>query len=326
MSNKFMRLLYLAITNISMITHCMETDLVWDKLPIELKSYILSTAGNDYTMSSIIKKLKSLGLVNKEFKELIKSILFNPESVDNLAKKYIEECPESAYKEFAIAIRYNYTIIVKALINGGIDVNFKNDTNDPALTNASSFANPQIVQMLIDAGADINHKNSQGSTALTQAAQRKEKEIAEILIKANANVNTTTYYGTTPLMVAAYSGNHEIVKLLIDAGADVNTKGCMNNTALILAASIDNIELIQILVSAGAEVNAQNREGNTALMLAARKGLVDIVVFLLNNGADADIENSNNQTALISARLNTIHLQKPNKLQEVLEILQSWKQ
>ena len=78
------------------------------------------------------------------------------------------------------------------------------------------------VNSLIEGGADLNVRNENGATPLHFAADRGHKDVAELLISKGADVNAETKRGFTPLHGAARSGNKDLVELLISKGANVN--------------------------------------------------------------------------------------------------------
>ena len=63
------------------------------------------------------------------------------------------------------AATFNKTEIAEALIEGGVDLNLKNNDGSTALHAAAFFCRIEIVQMLIDAEVDKNIRNNFGATA-----------------------------------------------------------------------------------------------------------------------------------------------------------------
>ena len=93
-----------------------------------------------------------------------------------------------------------------------------------ALATKSKFV--IIVRLLVEAGVDLNHQDDQGETALHVAARFGYIDCAEALLKgssaqqADTELRETTF-GWTPLFVACVDGQPDIVDLLIAAGADL---------------------------------------------------------------------------------------------------------
>jgi glycerophosphodiester phosphodiesterase len=83
-----------------------------------------------------------------------------------------------------------------------------------------------IVQMLVDAGVDINWRDETDETALHVAARFGHDDCAKVLLQGTAeqkaNVELTeNCYAWTPLHVASVDGHLSIVELLVAAGADI---------------------------------------------------------------------------------------------------------
>jgi glycerophosphodiester phosphodiesterase len=94
-----------------------------------------------------------------------------------------------------------------------------------ALATKSNFT--VIVKLLVEAGVDINWQDAVGETALHIAARFGNTECAKILLEGTENQRadfelTENSFAWTPLHVACVDGHLPIVELLIAAGADLN--------------------------------------------------------------------------------------------------------
>ena len=74
----------------------------------------------------IIENLKTIGLVNKEFENLAKNLIASG-SVNNVARKYIQEYRSSAIIDFTFACAGGNKCSVKAFVNGIINDEGLND-------------------------------------------------------------------------------------------------------------------------------------------------------------------------------------------------------
>lgn len=291
MKNRVIFLLYLIITCINVTVYTMEQQeqpAAWEKLPHELKSYILSLAAHGETLAQILESLKSGTQVNKEFRALIKSLAQDSTAVVNIAKKYIETHPKSVYQEFFGAIIAENKGVLRALINGGINVNFKNANGDAPLIVAAQGIDIDIVKMLLDAGANINEQNSLGFTPLMIATSNN---IIKLLLDRGADVNITDKIHRTALTQALNNENRDKVKLILQ-------KGVAPTTIRILLTGLNNKQ-VDLLIASGVDVNAQDKKNNTALLIAAFTGKKERVEQLLKNGADPNIVNHSGRTPLM---------------------------
>jgi glycerophosphodiester phosphodiesterase len=84
-----------------------------------------------------------------------------------------------------------------------------------------------IVKLLVEAGVDINYQDEDGETALHIAARFGHLECAKAIIdgsiyqKAELDIAEKTF-GWTPVFIACVDGHLPIVELLIKSGADVD--------------------------------------------------------------------------------------------------------
>ena len=175
---------------------------------------------------------------------------------------------------------------------------------------ADENATASQIKALIEAGADVNFRNAgvNGQTALMLACEYRNYEAAKILLEYGADPNMKFGYdGSTVLMDCLTSERGELspetrefIKVLIKAGADVNLKDDFNSFPLIFAA--EDTEAIKILLDAGADVNARNDEGETVLIRAAAFNQnPDSIKILLDAGADINVKDGNGMNALIRA-------------------------
>ena len=83
-----------------------------------------------------------------------------------------------------------------------------------------------IVRLLVEAGVDLNYQDDQGETALHVAARFGHTECAKALLDGSDSYRADTElgenaFGWTPLFIACVDGHLDIVELLIAAEADL---------------------------------------------------------------------------------------------------------
>lgn len=121
-----------------------------------------------------------------------------------------------------------------------------------ALATKSNYST--IVQMLVDAGVDINWKDKTNETALHIAARFGHDECARVILKgtesqkADIEVAENTY-AWTPLHVAAVDGKFSVAQLLVDAGADVSRPDSSGWMAKEHAALRGHMEIARLLAT-----------------------------------------------------------------------------
>ena len=116
------------------------------------------------------------------------------------------------------AIAGEHSELVRILVEGGGDVDAKNNFGDPALHAAIAGDEREMARVLIEAGADVDTKDRFGDPALHQAIEKGDSELVRILVDAGANVNITNAFGDPALSRAVHEGNTEIVQILANAG------------------------------------------------------------------------------------------------------------
>jgi len=89
---------------------------------------------------------------------------------------------------------------IKQHIAAGSDLNEKEPSmGSTPLISAAVFGKTEIARALIEGGADVNFKNNEGSTALHSAAFLCRVEIVEMLLANGADKELLNNYGSTAL-------------------------------------------------------------------------------------------------------------------------------
>lgn len=139
---------------------------------------------------------------------------------------------------------------LRAMVEKGLPVNFRNDKGDSLIMLASYHGHLETVRVLLDAGANPNVANDQGQTPLAGVAYKGFFEIAELLLKHGALVEGASPDGKTPLMMAAMFNRPAIVELFLAHGAKLDAVDSRGMTAITLAQSMgaaDTLAQLQAL-------------------------------------------------------------------------------
>jgi ankyrin repeat protein len=232
-----------------------------DKLDI-VKLLIEKGADINIENTNLIKPLHSVN--DEKILNLINTELINDEKYKVICNNIL-----------LYYINRNNPVVVKILIEKGINVNIKDkDGNTPlhiALKNKDTLnyvAMKEIVGLLIQKGADINAIDKDGNTPLHVVIQTNRinpnirKEIVDLLIKKDANINIQNVKGKTPLYIASNTNEVHIGELLIGRGADVNMADNKGVRPLHIAS---RPAMAKLLIDNKAILDAGDEEGKTPL-------------------------------------------------------------
>ena len=150
--------------------------------------------------------------------------------------------------------------------------------------------NKDIVRLILESEVDVNSKDDFNEPALFVACgSPRSLDIARMLIRYGADVNGQGGPHGNALQVAVSFGSVDLIELLLDSGADVNARGGCRNTALQAAAYGGNLEGAKTLLARGADANAETNQSESiyrnALEAAIGQGHEDMVQLLVDNGA-----------------------------------------
>lgn len=81
------------------------------------------------------------------------------------------------------------------------------------------------LQSLLDGGEDINAKDEHGQTGLMIAAREGHTAAVRWFIEHGADLNHTAKFNLSALMLAVINGRDAIVAILVEAGADRSIQG-----------------------------------------------------------------------------------------------------
>lgn len=124
--------------------------------------------------------------------------------------------------------------------------------------------NLPLIKAALEAGADIEFKNELENTPLKRAVLLRNIKLTKFLIEEGADVNTVNFYNSTPLHSAAYLDQTEIARLLLNAGAKIDQRDNGMSTPLMTAAKSCRLAMVKILLKRGANKDLKNKENETA--------------------------------------------------------------
>ena len=181
---------------------------------------------------------------------------------------------------------FGLSVVGLGLVFSGVGAYAAPPAEDATLADAAEKANALLVRELLNSGVDVNIAQVDGMTALHWAVYYDDSDMATLLVRSGANVSAENRYGVTPISLAAENRNGAVVTLLLDAGADPNTTVGGGETVLMTAAYTGSLEAVDALLANGADPDLFEHRNQTALMWAAAEGHATVVDTLINAGAD----------------------------------------
>lgn len=198
-----------------------------------------------------------------------------------------------------IAACFGLEKTVKALLEGGADVEAKSSDGWTALSSAAWSGQEAMIKLLLESGADIEAQNEAGWNALANACRNQHFGVIRELLAKGANIETKTTSGWTPLLTAAFHQHESVICLLLDRGANIEAKNSKGWSSLDQVAYRGNDVLAELLLDKGASFDTKSKDGCTPLMRAAsaKNGNERTVQLLLQAGSDKDIRDTRGNTA-----------------------------
>ena len=187
---------------------------------------------------------------------------------------------------------YGQPVVVQALIDGGADLNMRNDEQGTPVLGAAFFGRSNCLQLLLENGADPVLVNKDGVSPMfaTYGDQSTTQMIADIL---QMEID----------FAAVEQGRLECRSLLGPyfpgfVPPDPVEQGSDSDEALINAIAVGDLSEAQRLIAAGADLAARNQFGSTPLGVAAFFGRSRCLAALLAAGADPHLPNADGTTPM----------------------------
>lgn len=228
---------------------------------------------------------------------------------------------------------------VNKLLKTGIDINWKNKSNEGFLHLCAKKNLTQSLTWLVDNGANLESEGKDGCTPLFYAVHAKATDAVKILIEHSANVDHVNIHNRTALQEAVISDTRSIVEVLMEKSHSLNnidehghnlifdavangnkdliTKVAHNkdininlidkkgDTVLHQNGALKNSEIAIELMESGADPTVKDSKGKNFLFYAAAKGIENegIIEKAINLGCDINSRNDDNQTILMETLL-----------------------
>ena len=189
------------------------------------------------------KKQEMISYIKKQY-QIISDVNAKRLAKKKLLNKGIPFTPDC----FGTYIAKNKTQICNLFIQGGIDVDSRDENGTPMLNIAVRNDNEAFVSKLIELGADINVvSEDRGYTPVMDAVWRGNLDITKILVNKGAELTTINKEGQTNLVLAVGADKKDIVKILAKHGADPDIKDQMGMSAYGYATLFRKEKIVQIL-------------------------------------------------------------------------------
>ncbi|TLD30879.1 hypothetical protein PspLS_01836 [Pyricularia sp. CBS 133598] len=194
---------------------------------------------------------------------------------------------------------------VKGLIEGGANVDGRNEDRKTALICAITAEQVTTAQWLIDhGGASVRARDGGGTKAkppLYHAVRTGNAELATLLLHRGAEVNAKSSMGQSHLVEVVQSGNVDMMHLLLSHGGDSNARDVTGRALLVHAVNAGNLEMARQLLVHGADANIRDYTGQAVLNLAATSipTRMEHVTLLLDHGADPNVRDLTGQPLLV---------------------------
>lgn len=209
----------------------------------------------------------------------------------------------------------NKTLIMKKLLDKGLDVNGKDNNDDTPLHLMAAIADCESMRFLVENGADVQARNRLGENVLHTLVSSNEFDgfphSLNFLMEMGININETDLNGKTAIHHALMSKDtdEKAIEEILKLGIKINVKDIYGRNELYEAIKEVDAEyspsdldrraaVIRILANAGVDVNEGDMYGITPLHLATTRGDLEILVTLLDAGADVTKKTKSGATVL----------------------------
>ncbi|KAJ6435312.1 hypothetical protein OIU84_000491 [Salix udensis] len=219
------------------------------------------------------KRLSQLLRLNRtSFLNIVQANVEDETIITNNLLKYLKEQKDPVMEEVLLETE-------NMLARGRMDL-------PPSLCLAALRGDDLLLKQLLEGGLDPNEADNSGRSALHIAASKGSENCVLLLLDYGVDPNCRDSDGNVPLWEAMLGGHEALAKLLVENGASLH-HGEVGHFAC-TAAELNNLNLLKEIVQCGEDVTGTRNNGTTALHVAVCEDNTEIVRFLLDQGADID--------------------------------------
>ena len=183
------------------------------------------------------------------------------------------------------------------------------DVNEISLNHLLCFAIEEcdivLVKKLLQKGVDVNFKCEEVDDVITGIGFCKDNgvSLAKLLLSKGANINGADGDNDSFLAYAIGFDNIELVKFLIEKGADKAQRDINKNMGCLPIHGIESIKMLELLIANEFQINVTCDNGRNLLHFAAKENFKEIAKYLVEKElVDIFQEDKNGATPLDYAK------------------------
>lgn len=227
-----------------------------------------------------------------------------------------------------LAVQNGHIEVVKALLEGGANVNMKDKFGQSPIFFAESV---EVMKLLKEKNADLHMQDNGGKTVIVRAANARRKDLVDILsedktapVLIDAMIDQDGLFGAVKsgdvevinrltlqgvnfnvqekgislLAWGVLKGRVEMVKALLAGGADVNWMGDAGKPPLFYVMKGGELAILDLLIENKVNLDFQDIRGRTFLSYASSSGNISVVKTLLNHHVEVNLCDESNKSPL----------------------------
>ena len=213
------------------------------------------------------------------------------------------QTPEYTTAFFLACTYWDLRHLVRCALQAEISADTETD-GTPMLAVAAQRGSSRALKALIQGGANLELMTSGGSNALLWAARQGQDACVQLLLDAGADANARDCFGNTPLMTSVAYHRRECAQALIPV-SDLLLTSNQGNTAIHTAVHTASAECFEMLLPLMPDVDVRTVPGvndrtgkatpvfnQTSLHVACEKGMQSMCKALVARGASRLVRDS----------------------------------